>query len=342
MPKEVRQKVPTQADVARLAGVSRPMVSYVLNNSTSVSVAPETRKRILDAIAKLAYKPDSMAQSLRTGKTRTIAGFIPDITNPFYPAFQRGIQDVARRYQFGVITYNTDGLEEEERQCLEWMQQGRVDGVIGTFWHLTADDLGGVLGRNVAVVKMCVGPSDVQDIPIDYIYVDNAAAAKCAVTYLIDKGHTRIGMIGGQTAPPRQMRVLGYQQALAEHHLSLDESLLQGGDFAEGGGYTAMQSLLKTRPLPTAVFAANDLMAIGALLAIREAGLSVPDDIAIVGFDDIPAAKMVHPALTTITQFAHNMGVRAAEMLFERLAEPGRFGMRVAECPFELIVRDSA
>lgn len=342
MAKQVVKRQPTQADVARLAGVSRPMVSYVLNDLPSVSVAIETRQRILDAMEQLGYQPDRAAQSLRTGKTRTIAGIIPDITNPFYPAFQRGIQDVARSYHYSVITYNTDGTLDEERQCLEWLQQGLVDGIIASLFHHDLEAMRPLLDRGIEIALMTVGSAAAKDLPMDCLYVDNVAASRTAVNYLIERGHTRIAMIAGQFSPVREHRIMGYRSALTEHHIVLDEILVRGSDFTEKGGYEAMRELLHSALLPTAIFAANDLLAIGAMLAIREAGFRIPNDIAIVGLDDIPAARLVSPSLTTITQFAERLGQRAAEMLFERLSGTVSAEFRDEEMPYELIVRDSA
>src|SRR3954447_3471703 len=144
---------PTQADVARLAGVSQTTVSQVLNNMT-IAVPAETRQRIRAAIEQLGYVPDRTARSLRTRKTYTVASIIPDITNPFYPAVERGIQDVAERHGYDLIVYNTDGSAEKERQYLHSLQQRRVDGVVGVFFHLNARDLRPLLERNVSVARL--------------------------------------------------------------------------------------------------------------------------------------------------------------------------------------------
>src|SRR5262249_12473148 len=155
------------------------------------------------------------------------------------------------------------------------------------------------------------------DLALDNLYVDHTAASRTAVTYLIEQGHRHIALIAGHRGL-RQARVLGYRQALDAYQLPFDELLIQIGDFTEQGGYQSMGELLKLVPPPTAVFAANDMMAMGTLMAIKEAGLHIPQDIAVVGFDDIPAARLVSPALTTIAQFQEQLGQRAAEMLFER------------------------
>jgi LacI family transcriptional regulator len=339
--KQVRRKHPTQADVARRAGVSQATVSYVLNNNSSIAVPPETRQRINDAIAELGYIPDRAARSLRTRKTYTIAGVIPDITNPFYPAFERGIQDLADQHGYDLIMYNTDESAEKERKCLRSVQQGRVDGVIAVLFHLSATDLLPLLEKGIAVVRLEATPKRAGAAPLDNLYVDNIAAARSAVAYLIGKGHTRIGMITGRRGPGRN-RLLGYQQALAERHIALDAQLIRSGDFNVAGGHQSMRQLLALTPRPTAVFAANDLMAMGAMSAIRTAGLRVPDDVAVVGFDDIPAAELVTPPLTTVTQFQEQLGRRAAELLLERFGGGAPEGGRCEEMPYKLIVRESA
>ena len=170
--------------------------------------------------------------------------------------------------------------------------------------------------------------------------MDNVAAARAAVGYLIGRGHTRIGVLDGLHGPGG-VRVRGYHQALAEHRIPADESLIREGDFKEDGGYRAMRELLELSPRPTAVFAANDMMAMGALVAIREAGLEIPGDVALMGFDDTPTTRLVTPPLTTVTQFQEKLGRRAAEMLFERLDGTAPEHGRYEEMPYELIVRES-
>jgi LacI family transcriptional regulator len=336
-----RKRRPTQADVARLANVSQTTVSHVLNNNTAIALPPETRQRIQDAIDELGYVPDRTARSLRTRKSYTIAGIIPDITNPFYPAFERGIQDVAERHGYDLIMYNTDGSADKERRALHSMQQGRVDGIIVVLFHLTARDLLPLLDLNIAVVRLEAAKKQAGAYPLDNLYVDNIAAADAAVSYLIERRHSRIAMIAGERGPG-QIRILGYRQALDRQQLPIDEALIRIGDFTVQGGRQGMRELLALSPRPTAVFAANDQMAMGAMIAIREAGLRMPYDIAVMGFDNIPAAELVSPPLTTMTQFQENLGQRAAEMLLERLDGSAPAGGRCEEMPFALIARESA
>jgi LacI family transcriptional regulator len=306
-------------------------------------VPEATRRRILGAVDELGYVPNGAARSLRTQRTSTIAAVIPDITNPFYPAFERGVQEVAEAGGYDLIVYNTGGVAEKERRCVRSLQQGRVDGVVAVFFHLKAEDLRPLLERNVALVRLEAekkGASGL-DLPLDNLYVDNVAASRAAVEHLIGRGHDRVGMISGGSGPGRA-RASGYRAALAAHGLPADQVLVRDGGFTADGGRDAMRGFLEGPSPPTAVFAANDVMAMGALVSLREAGLRVPGDVAVVGFDDIPVARLITPRLTTVAQFQENLGVRAAEMLLERLDGTAPGHGRSEEMPYELIVRESA
>jgi LacI family transcriptional regulator len=335
--REVRSRRPTQYDVAKLAGVSQTTVSNILNNNPAISVPEETRQRILAAVHELGYIPDRNARSLRTQKTYTIAAIIPDITNPYYPSFMRGIQDVAESHNFDLISYNSDGIFEKEVKCLCSILNNRVDGLITALFHDHNDFLASL---GIPVVKLDLKPKGMH--PFDIIYFDNIAAARIVVNYLIAKSYLPIALIAGVPNTPADQRSIGYKQALEEHNISLDENLIIRGNYAEKDGYDAMKSLLHQPRLPRAVFAINDLMAMGAMLAIHEAGLRIPDDIAIAGIDDIPAARLVNPPLTTINQFQENIGRRAAEMLFERINGTVPEEGRTVEYPFEFVIRESA
>ncbi len=334
------KKRPTQADVAQLANVSQAMVSYVLNDNPAISIPAETRQRVLDVIQMLGYRPNRTARSLRASKTFTIAAIIPDITNPFYPAFTRGIQDVADQRDYDVIIYNTDGLAEKEHRYLQSILEGRGDGLIAVLFHTSAKDLFPLLDHGIPVVRLEAAPKAVGNRPLDNLYLDNVGAAQAAVCALIDRGHRRIGMLAGHKGPTNY-RVLGYQQALQAHDLPAPPDWIQVAPLNELGGYQAMRALLDCDPRPTAVFAANDLMAMGAYVAIREAGLRIPQDVSVVGFDNIPTAKLISPPLSTIDQFQQQAGQRAAEMLFERLDQSIPPVGRSEERPYQFIERGS-
>jgi len=275
------KKRPTQGNVAKLANVSQAMVSYVINDTPSISIPEETRKRVLDAVRTLGYVPDSAARSLRTRKSFTVAGIIPDITNPFYPAFERGIQDVAETRGYDLITCNTDGMAAKERTYLRLAQQGRVDGFVAVFFHMTVAHLRPLLERGVAMVRFESTARRTGSLPLDNIYVDNIAAARAATSHLVEHGHRTIAMLAGQGGP-QQSRVQGYRPALINHGITVDETMIQGRGFQEDDGYDARRAHLGRTPRPTAVFATNDVVAMGAFRALRDAGLRVPDDIAIV------------------------------------------------------------
>jgi len=331
---------PTQADVARVAGVSQTTVSYVLNGNTSISVPEETRQRIMAAAQTLNYVPDYAARSLRTRKTHTIAAIIPDIANPFYPTFARAVQDIARQHNYDLILYNTDELAEEEQKCLRSVERGRVDGLIIVPFHSAADDLCRLIEHNMAVVV--VGTEDgPYGHSLNTVGTDDIAVARLAVNHLIGKGHVEIAMIVGTDGPPHLTRVEGYQRALQAAGIT-HEQIISSSAFNEIGGYDAMQQILQSTQHPTAVFAANDLMAIGAMRAIKEIGLRIPEDIAIVGIDNIPAANLVMPALTTVNPFPERKGQRAAEVLFQILEGTYPVTEQHEEIPYQLIVRDSA
>ena len=337
------RKRPTQDDVARIAGVSQTVVSLVLNDRSLVTISPQTRQRVLTAIDELGYVPDGSARSLRTGKTLIVASLIPDITNPFYPAFERGIQDVADANDYDLIAYNTDGVRAKELRCLRAMQRARVDGIIATPFQLTAEDFSPLLENGVPVVVFGELASESSDSPFDSLFVDDFAAAGKLVAYLLDRGYRPLGMIAASDDHlRREGRTAAYRRTLAEMALPQEELLARGDDPTEAGGYAAMRTLLARTPLPRAVFAANDMMAMGAMVAIREAGLRVPEDIAVAGYDDIPVANLLNPPLTTVAQFPERLGRRAAEMLFERLNGTVTGKGRRVEMPYELRVRASA
>ena len=177
--------------------------------------------------------------------------------------------------------------------------------------------------------------------PLDNLFVDNRAAVQAAIDFLFAKGYRRIGMLSGPTGPAN-LRVDGYRRALATHGRPFDPALVCVDDFTEAGGYRAMGQLLNVMSPPDAVFAANDMMALGALMAIKDAGLRIPGDIALVGFDDIPIDRLVTPALTTVTQFQSRLGQRAAELVLERIHGQAPAGGRSVEMPFDIVVRESA
>ncbi|MCD4512161.1 LacI family transcriptional regulator [Brucella pseudogrignonensis] len=330
---------PTQRDIATKAGVSQATVSMVLGGANTPSnISAETVGRIHEIAKQLGYVPNRFAQALKTRKTMTIACIVPDITNPFYPGLVRGVQKIAQDNNYDVITANTDGEQPREQHFLQWAREGRVDGVIGVFFNLRAVDFTEVLDTGVPVVRIESSLKTGGLLAIDDIFIDNKAASKAMVESLIRSGRHRIAMVAGRGGPQR-MRVDGYLEAVTE--AALEPLVIVDDAFNDTGGFRAAEKVLGSNFDPNAIFAANDLMAIGVMQALQERGIAIPDDIAVAGFDDIPAARLVSPPLSTVSQFQERIGEKAAAILIERL-NGNRNGEGVAyEMPFQLVERKS-
>jgi LacI family transcriptional regulator len=324
----------TIRDVARRAGVGQATVSRVLNGSAA---RPETRERVLKAAAELGFVPNRLARGLVAKSTRTIGLVIPDITNPFFPSLTRGVEDSASSGGYSVFLCNTDNDPATEELELRRLSEHRVDGIIFVGTTNRRDLLESVLATGVPMV-MTDRPVD--DLDADSVLVDNNAGARAACRHLIDLGHRRIGLVAGTSRTRTgQERVTGYREALREAGISVDESLMAQGNYTLESGYQAAQVLFGRFPRPTAIFAANDVMAIGVIRAAEEAGLTVPDDLSVVGYDDIQFASMVRPALTTVRQPAYEMGRSAMTMLLERISGEAAGAGRQHLFQPELVVR---
>jgi len=331
----------TQKDVAQLAGVSQAIVSHVVND-TDKAIPEATRQRVLKAMDELGYTPNKAARSLRAQKSYSIACIVPDITNAFFPPFLRGIQSVADLHDYDLIIYDSHTSAVKELRYVRTLGCGHVDGAIAVLFHRDEQMIAGLLDNGFPLVTLDRGCPEPDTCLHDVIYVDDVSASSAAVTYLIQLGHTQIGMLSGtEGTPPQRNRLKGYRQALVDQNLIFDDIYVRNGDYTENGGYTEMQALLALSVRPSAVFAANDLMAIGAMLAVQNDGLQVPQDMAIMGFDDIPAARLVHPQLTTVAQFQDQIGQRATQLLFERLCGNAPEEVQTVEMPFKIIVRES-
>lgn len=325
-----RSRMPTIQDVAKKAGVSHSTVSRVLNdNPTTISISAETRQKILQAVEDLGYQPNMIARGLRTQQSQMIAVMIGDISNAFYHPIVRAVQDIAGQHRYDVLIFNSDHLYEHEQQFLDAMLRRPVDGIIMASHCLTTDDLDKFIKRSRTPI-VAIG-AQVKHPMIDAVGGTSEPATYEAIQWLIhDKGHRRIGFMSTLAdMPPGPSRYQGYQRAMTEAGLMVEKGFLQEAEFTIAGGQEAMRAFLKQPNPPTAIFAANSLMAIGAILVAREAGYRVPEDIAIMGFDDIPEAQIVTPPLTTVTRDLSKIGRQVAEILFDRIrgqvTEPGRF-----------------
>jgi LacI family transcriptional regulator len=326
-------------DVAQRAGVSPITVSRVINHSGYAS--QETRERVEAAVAELGYVPNRLARSLRSKRTHTLALILTDITNPFFTTLARGVEDMASDAGYTVIFCNTDESETEEQKYLQVVLQQQVDGILLVPARSTGESVEMIQKQHTPVVVLDRRmPPGVQ---VDVIRCENVEGAYQLVKLLIDLGHRHIGVISGpHLVSTSEDRVIGYRRAMTEAGFGDQADLILYGAFTQASGYEMAQRMLALHPRPTALFAANNLIAIGALKALQDAGLRVPDDMAMVSFDDLPANLLVVPFLTVAVQPAYEMGRRAMQLLLSRLTNPASHACQEVVLPIELVVRRSS
>ena len=325
-------------DVAKLAGVAPITVSRVINNSGSVN--PATRERVQKAIDELHYVPNTLAQSLRSKQTHTIALLLSDITNPFWTTIARGVEDAAAEKGFHTILCNTDENPEKEATYLNLLLQRRVDGIVIAPTTNDKERLTALKRHQLPCVLI---DRRVDGFKSDVVCGDSRGGAELLTEHLIELGHRQIALVSGPNSiSSAAERAEGYRAALRKHHLPVEEELIFQGEFKQESGYQIVKRLIEREPRPTAIFAANNLIAVGALQALREMGLRVPDDMALVCFDDIPYASAIEPFLTVAAQPAYEMGRTAAGLLMERLAATRNLRTREVVFAPELIVRQSS
>lgn len=329
----------TIREVAARAGVSVATVSHVINGSHYVS--PELTQRVLDAIRELDYVPNKVARALTRQAVPLLALIVPDISNPYWSCVARSVQDVTDRHGFSVIVCSSDGLLEREVRFLQSLS-GWISGLIFHPYHATPQQVSVSFGRSVPVVILGdLGDSESLPANWDRVYSNNEDTARMAVEHLLTLGHRRIAFImGEEDAPSGVRRFKGYCAALQRGGIPLVEELTVPGHYTQNGGRLAMARLLDLPSPPTAVFCANDLSALGALGLARERSLRVPEDLSIVGFDDIDEAVQASPPLTTVRQAPREVGRVIAETLVDRLL--GRSQSVSIVLPGELIIRESS
>lgn len=301
--------------VAKAAGVSVATVSRVLTQSDH-PIRAETRQRVLEIAQNLGYKPNLLARSMRTERTHTIGIIADDLLSPFTPPIIRGIQDYLKTVDYLGLIVNADLDPATEADAISTLLGRAVEGFIfvESFHRAPTEELELSQKPYIFVHRLFGEPIKNSVVPDDF------AGAVLAVEHLIALGHRSIGHIAG---PPNwhsaRRRVDGYLATLAAHHLSSPDALLAEGDWEFEGGVTAMQSLLQHDPLPTAIFVANDVMAVGALDVLRQVGRRVPEEIALVSYDNLSFSRLVRPQLTTVSLPAYQMGHQAAALLYQKL-----------------------
>jgi LacI family transcriptional regulator len=328
----------TVKDVAQYAGVSVATVSRVLNQRETVD--PELRLRVQNAVERLKYRPNRLARNLRTNSTTVIALVVPDIQNPFFVAVSRGVEEAALREGYTLLVCNTDDDIQHEAHYFQVLRDESIAGVIlcSADERLSHAAVQASRDHGMAVVAL---DRRVEGIAIDSILSDNFGGSRLAVSHLIERGHRQIALIGASDiyAPGRERR-LGYEQAFHDYGLAVDRDLIKVTDFRATNAEAATEALLDRDPAPTALFVCNGVSAIGALRAINRRGLRVPDQIALVVFDDLDWLEAYSPPITAVSQNTRQLGITAADQLLRRIngdPEP----VQERRLPTQLIVRQS-
>lgn len=324
-------------DVAELAGVSASTVSHVLNGTRKVS--EDTRERVRLAIEELGYEPNLLAKSLKVSRTFTIGLLISDIQNPFFTSVIRGAEDVALSRGYHLFLCNTDEDPNREDEYVRELSKKRVDGLIVAS---SASRRNHTLQLRLEDVPFVFMDREVEGIEADTVSVDNRLGMRLIAEHLTQLGHERVGMVSGplEKSSGRE-RYHGLRDALADLGLPLHDSLVRFGDFRVSGGREAAEELLRLPEPPTALVVSNNQMTLGALLAVRELGLRVPDEVSVVSFDDMEWAPLANPPLTALAQPTYEMGATAARMLLDKIEKKATGSPSKLFMEPELMIRGS-
>lgn len=331
---EGNMKYITLKMVAERAGVSVNTASRAINNKSDIN--EETKKRVLKVAQELGYVQNATAVALRTKKTRTLGVVIADNRNPFYAEVLNGIEEAAREKNYHIILANTQRDYQKEEEAINLLLAKRVDGLLVTPVQDRNDDIKKLIEANIPFV--IVG-RDFENIEVDAVYNDEVKGGFFATEYLIKKGHKRIAFINGFLhKSPAQGRLEGYKKALKEHGIPLVDMMVSVGDIDVEDGYERTKQMLEKNLDFTAIFAYNDMMAFGAMQVIKEKGLRIPEDIGLVGYDDIPFSSLISPSLTTIKLKKQELGAESVKLLLSRI-NGSREKMKKIMLNVELIVR---
>lgn len=325
-------------DVARRAGVSIATVSIALSGKRPVSA--ETRRQVREAAQAVGYAPDAIASSLRSGRSNLLGLIVSDITNPFFAELARAVETSANESGFAVIVCNSDEKPDRERDLLDILRVQRVAAVLfapsGTGRAYAGSIADGNGAPRVAIDRLVAG------IACDYVGLDNRMAARLATRHLIDLGHRRIAFVGDRPGlSTSDDRFMGYRETLAAAGVAVDAALCRRGDFGGEAAYSAARPILAAPRPPTAIVAANNVLALGAMQVLGDLGLHCPADVSVVGIDDFPWSNALHPRLTTVAQPIADIGAAAVRFALERLDGPARRTPRRAVLAPRLVVRDS-
>jgi len=330
--------MPTIHDVAKRAGVGSITVSRVINNSGYIS--SETRERVQKAIVELGYVPNTLARSLRSRRTNTVALMVTDITNPFFTTLARGVEDAANEAGYTVIFCNTDESAAKEEKYLNVLLQKQVDGLLLVPTQRSVNSIHQILKHGTPVVVL---DRRIPEVDVDSVRCDSLDGAYKLTKYLVSLGHRQIaimsGAVGVSTADDR---VAGYRKALEEDGIAISDRYILRGEFTPDSGYSMTEQAINLPLRPTALIAANNFITIGAMKALQEAEMEVPEDMALAGFDDLPPAIVTFPFFTVVSQPAYEMGTQAMQLLLKRLSAKEVVAFQEVILPTQLIVRRSS
>ncbi|MGS0906096.1 catabolite control protein A [Bacillus altitudinis] len=324
-------------DVAREANVSMATVSRVVNGNPNVK--PTTRKKVLEAIDRLGYRPNAVARGLASKKTTTVGVIIPDISSIFYSELARGIEDIATMYKYNIILSNSDQNTDKELHLLNTMLGKQVDGIVFMGGNITDVHVEEFKRSPVPIVLAASVEEQAQTPSVNINYEQ---AIYDSVQLLVEKGHKRIAFVTGPMSEPiNSMRKLaGYKRALEEAGIAFDEALVAEGDYSYDSGIEALANLLEQSDKPTAVIAATDEMALGVIHGAQDRGVSIPEDLEVIGFDNTRLSLMVRPQLTTVVQPTYDIGAVAMRLL-TKLMNKEQVEDQIVELPHRIEERQS-
>lgn len=329
----------TISDIARMANVSKATVSRVINNKPE-GVGKETRDNVLRIIEECGFQPSMIARGLVTNKTKSLGLIITDIANSFFPLLVRGVEDYAKKFGYSIFLCNSDNSPKKEKEYIRAFIEKNVDGVIlsssmteTSFHHKI------LKSKNIPLVLLdrCVDGSDYDAC----VFLDNVKGAYLAVNYLIDNGHKNIAFISGtKTAIISLNRLKGYKKALEDRNIKVNEDIIVDGDWQIDSGYKRTMELLDQGKEFTAIFAGNDLMAVGAVKALKSRNIKIPEEVEIIGFDNIDLSWIIEPQLSTVGQPAYKMGAKGAQQLINLIEGKKILNKSIILEP-ELILRET-
>jgi len=331
--------VPTIKDIAARAGISYATVSRALNGKYGVSQA--TREKVMALAEEMGYRPNAIAQGLVNRSTKTVGLIIPDITSPFFPRVALGVEDTMMNAGFSVFLCNTNWDLEREKNALVQLCQKQVDGILLSTIAAHSNEIEDIVSRQLPLVYLSSYPEGTEK---SYVRLDNIKGADMAVSHLLSRGRRKIAFVGSSQEPHSlEDRLVGYRKALSRADLPVDDDYIILGEFQEQSGYMLIRELLERGIVPDGVFAENDLIAMGVVQGALDSGYRVPEDMSVIGFDDIPIASHREIQLSTIHQPKYRIGQYAAEIMLHQMdRDPEERDVERKTLQPELIVRRSS